>query len=214
MLEALLEGRSTKEEIAELARGVLRGKIPQIIAALENHRMSDHHRLLVGQGLAHLDFLEHQILQLDAEILKRLEPYGDQFQRLQAIPGVKASSAASLIAELGTNPDQFPTPHHLASWAGICPGNNESAGKHKGGRTRKGNQWLRATVTESAWAAAHKKDSFFRTRFQRLTARRGLKRALVATAHSLLIVVTTSSSREPCTGNSVLTIWMKSAVSN
>lgn len=189
MLEALLEGRATNEEIAELARGVLRRKVPQIIAALEDHRMSDHHRFLVRQGLRHLDFLEQLVLQLDAEILKKLEPYRDQFQRLQAIPGVKASSAASLVAELGTNPEQFPTAHQLASWAGICPGNNESAGKHKGGRTRKGNQWLRATVTESAWAAAHKKDSFFRTRFQRIAARRGIKRALVATAHSLLVVV-------------------------
>ena len=189
MLEALLEGRGSSEQIAELARGRLRRKVPEIAAALQNHRLNDHHRFLIRQALHHLDFPEQEIQELDGEILHKLEPYADQFQRLQEIPGIAASSAASIIAEIGTRVEQFPSTHQLASWAGICPGNNESAGKHFGGRTRKGDHWLRAALTECAWGAARKKNSFFQSRFRRLTARRGVKRALLATAHSLLVVV-------------------------
>ena len=189
MLEALLAKQSTPEQIAELARGSLRKKVPAIVTALQEHRMTDHHRFLIRQSLDHMAFLEGQVALLDEEILRQLKPFEQQFQNLQTIPGIKATAAASILAEVGVDMKQFPTAHHLASWAGICPGNNETAGKQKSTHVRKGDPWLRGILTESAWAASRKKGSSFAARFQRLAPHRGQKRALVALGHNLLIVV-------------------------
>jgi transposase len=187
MLEALLEGKLSPEAIAEFARGRLKRKVPAIIEALQGHQMSDHHRFLIRQALRHMEFLEKQVEDLDTEILLRLQPYQDQFQQLQTIPGIKRDAAASILAEIGPDMSPFPSAGNLSSWAGVCPGNNESAGKHKSGHTRKGNVWLRSTLMECAWAASNKKDSYFKAKFCRLTARRGNKRAVFAIAHALLV---------------------------
>lgn len=189
MLEALLSNQGTPQQLAEFARGKLRRKVPEIVTALEEHRMRDHHRFLIRQSLRHMAFLEEQVAALDEEILRQAKPFETQLANLQTIPGIKATAAASILAEVGVDMKQFPTAHHLASWAGICPGNNESAGKHKGTQTRKGDPWLRGTLTESAWAASRKKGSSFAARFRRLAPHRGQKRALVALGHNLLIVV-------------------------
>lgn len=189
MLEALLTKKGTPEQIAEFARGALRRRVPEIVTALEEHRMTDHHRFLIRQSLDHMAFLEEQVAALDKEILRQMKPFEKEFENLQTIPGVKATAAASIVAEVGVDMKQFPDGHHLASWAGICPGNNESAGKHKSTRARKGDSWLRGTLTESAWAASRKKGSSFAARFHRLMPHRGQKRALVALGHNLLLVV-------------------------
>ncbi len=189
MLEALLTQQGTPEQIAEFARGTLRRRIPEIITTLEEHRMTDHHRFLIRQSLDHMTFIEQQVATLDTEILRQLGPFQKEFQNLQTIPGIKETAAASILAEVGVEMKQFPTADHLASWAGICPGNNESAGKHKSTRVRKGNTWLRGSLTESAWAASRKKGSSFGARFRRLAPHRGQKRALVALGHNLIIVV-------------------------
>jgi transposase len=189
MLEALLETEKTPQQIAQFAQGRLKPKIPQIVSSLEGHRLTDHHRFLLRQSLQHMGFLEQMIRVLDAEILKKVEPYQHQFELMQTIPGIRQDAAASILAEIGPDMKQFPTAAHLASWAGICPGNNESAGKRRSGRTRKGNRWLRAVLSQTAWAAAAKKDSCFRSRYHRLKPRRGSKRAIVAVAHSQLVVI-------------------------
>ena len=189
MLEALIEGRSSPEEVADLARRKLRSKIPAIIKAIEGHELRDHHRFQLKQGLNHLQFLEQQVQELDEEIQRRLEVYREPYELLKTIPGLGRDSAAVVIAEIGIDMTQFPSASHLSSWAGVCPGNNESAGKHRSGRTRKGNSWLRATLTQSAWAATRTKKAYFRSRYERLIGRCGKKRALVATAHSLLAVI-------------------------
>lgn len=138
MLEALLKGSPTPEQVAQFARGTLKRKIPDIIAALQGHRFNDHHRFLIRQSLAHMDFLESQICDLDAEILRKLQPYQRQFELLRTIPGIKADAAASVLAEIGPDMSQFPTAAHLASWAGVCPGNNEVQASNAAVRLEKG----------------------------------------------------------------------------
>jgi transposase len=192
MLEALLENKLTAAEIAELAQSRLRPKIPQIMDALEGHRMTSHHRLLIRQSLHHMEYIEKMIGELDIEIAKRLQPYQKQIELACTVPGIGRIAAASILAEVGM--DMSPTGpfsdcHHLASWSAICPGNNESAGKRKNGRTRNGNRWLRATLTQTAWAGAAKKDSAFQLRYRRVKLRRGAQRAVTAVAHAQLIAL-------------------------
>jgi transposase len=187
MLEALLSGNPDPEQIASFARCRLKQRIPAIKAAVEQHQLRDHHRFLLRQSLAHIGFLEDQIVELDRQIMETLKPYQQGFDLLQTIPGIRRESAATLIAEIGPDMSQFPTPHHLAAWAGVCPGNNESAGKRKSARARKGNRWLRGMLTQSAWAATRKGNSYFKERYARLAARRGSKRAVIAIARILLI---------------------------
>lgn len=190
MLLALLENRRGPEQIARLARGAARSKIPQIAGTLRNHRLTDHHRFLVRQGLLHLQFLEEQIADLDHAIsLRTGSQYGQTMELLQSLPGISQDAAACIVAETGADMRSFPTAAQLCSWAGVCPGNNESAGIHKSGQTTRGNRWLRATLCQAAWAASRKLHSCTQTRFQHLAPRIGRKRAVVAVAHLLLLLV-------------------------
>jgi transposase len=191
MLEALLENKQSPSEIAELGHWSLAPKIPQIVEALEGHRMSDHHRFLIRQSLRHMRHIEEMIEELDKEIAVRLKPYQQQLKLACTVPGIKPTSAASILAETGMDMSPegpFPDCRHLASWA-VCPGNNESAGKRKSGRTRHGNRWLRATLTQTAWAGAADKESPFKMRFERVKLRRGGQRAVLAIAHAQLIAI-------------------------
>jgi transposase len=192
MLEALLENKLSAEQMANLAHRRLRPKIPQIVEALEGHRMSDHHRLLIGQALKHMQFIEDMVEELNQEIQKKLQPYQRQIELACTVPGIARDAAASILAEIGIDMSDrgpFASCHHLASWAGVCPGNNSSGGKRKSGNIRKGNRWLKATLSQTAWAGAAKKNSTFQFRYQRLKTRRGGKRAAIAVAHAQIIAL-------------------------
>jgi transposase len=190
MLEALLEGEQDPVRMAELARGSLRKKIPQLKPALEGH-FTEHHRFLLGRLLNHLDYLEEQRALLSEQItplVDALLPPVHQL-RLDAIDGVNLTTIENVIAEIGAEMEVFPDEHHLSSWTGICPGNEESAGKRMRSRTRKGNRWLRRALAEAAWAASHSKDSYLAAQYRRLATRRGRKRALLAVGHSILVII-------------------------
>jgi transposase len=188
ILQALVAGATDGAALAQLAHGRLREKIPQLEEALTG-QFGAHHRFLIAEQLAHIDFLEAALERVSAEIAVRLRPLEQALERLQTIPGVGRRTAEVLIAELGVDLARFPSARHLASWAGLCPGNDESAGKRRSGRTRKGSPWLRKALVEAAQAAAHTKDTYLAAQFHRLAARRGAKRAAVAVAHSLLVIV-------------------------
>jgi transposase len=153
--------------------------------------MSDHLRFLIRSCLRHLACLEEEIEELDAEIVRRMQvpPFQNAFALLQTVPGIGQLSAATILAETGTELAAFPTAEQMASWAGLCPGNKEIAGIQTGRDTTHGNPYLRMTLVQCAWAAARKQDSIFRARFQQLSPRRGQKRAIIAVAHSMLIVL-------------------------
>jgi transposase len=185
MLDALVAGTTDPAVLAELARGQLRKKLPALREALEG-RFDDEHALIVSQILAHIDFLDEAIDRLSVEIEERIAPFASQRDLLMTIPGVKQRAAEVLIAEIGVDMTAFPTPKHLASWAGVCPGNDQSAGKRRSGKTRKGSKWLRATLTESANAAARTKNTYLSAQYQRLRGRRGHSKAITAVGHSIL----------------------------
>jgi transposase len=187
MLEALLAGQTDTAQLAELAKGRLRKKIPQLKEALTG-RVREHHRFMLSEQLSHIDYLEEAIERLNGEIGERLRPFEPEIQLLDTIPGVNRQTAEELLAEIGADMSRFPDGHHLASWAGMCPGHNESGGKRKSGKTRKGNRWLRSTLVEAAHGAAHTKDTYLASQYHRLVGRRGKKRALVAVGHSLLVI--------------------------
>jgi transposase len=144
---------------------------------------------LIAQQLAHIDFLDASLERLSAEIGERLRPFEPALERLQTIPGVGRRTAEVVLAEISTDLTRFSTARHLASWAGLCPGNDESAGKRRSGRTRKGSPWLRTALVEAGQAAARTKDTYLAAQYRRLAARRGAKRAAVAVAHSLLVMI-------------------------
>ena len=185
MLDALVAGTTDPTVLADLARGQLRKKIPALREALVG-RFEDEHALVVGQILAHIDFLDEAIDRLSDAIEERIAPFARQRELLMTIPGVKQRAAEVLIAEIGVDMSMFPTPKHLASWAKVCPGNDESAGKRRSGKTGKGNKWLRATLTESANAATRTKTSYLAAQYQRLRGRRGHSKAVTAVGHSIL----------------------------
>jgi transposase len=193
MLEALLEGQAQPAEIAALARRKAKKKIPEIIATLQGHQMSEHHRRMIRYSLAHLRFLEEQLEELDRDIAAQIEVAGlaKQWEDLRSIPGIEQTSAAIILAETGTDMSQFPTEKHFSSWAGVCPGNNQSAGKNKSSHTTGGNPWLRSALTECAWAAANTKGCFLKEKFWRITTKHGGKKppAVVAVSHVVLILV-------------------------
>jgi transposase len=185
MLDALVGGTTDPEVLADLARGQLRAKLPALREALQG-RFEPEHQLLIGQMLAHIDFLDEAIDRLSDAIEEQIAPFAAQRDLLMTIPGVKQRTAEVLLAEIGIDMTAFPSAAHLASWAGVCPGNDQSAGKRRSGRTRKGSKWLRATLTESSLAATRKKDTYLCARYQRLRGRRGHSKALTAVSHSIL----------------------------
>jgi transposase len=195
ILEALVAGTTESAALAQLARGRLREKIPQLEHALAG-QFSAHHRFLIAQQLAHIDFLDASLERLSAEIAERVRPFDAAQERLSTIPGVGRRTAEVLVAEIGTALTRFPSAGHLASWAGLCPGNDESAGKRRSGRTRQGSPWLRTALVEAAQAAARTKDTYLATQYRRLAARRGAKRAVVAVAHTILVLVYVLLTRE------------------
>lgn len=186
MLRALLEGTSTPQEIARLAKGRLRNRIDDLELALEGRIDSDH-RFLLGLQLARLEQVESDLAKIDERIDDRLRPYEEQQARLIQIPGVDRVVSATLIAELGVDMSVFHSANHLAAWAGVCPGSNESAGKRKSTRVRKGNIHLKTALVEAGHAASRKKGSYLKDKFYRLKARRGHKRAAMAIGHKILI---------------------------
>jgi len=188
MLQALIEGELTPEAMAEFAQGRMRSKRELLVQALTGHFQA-HHRFLLAEHLKHLTELQDAIARLSAEIAERLQPYEALLTRLETIPGVKRRLAEIIVAEIGTEMQRFPSAQHLASWAGMCPGNHESGGKRLSGKTRKGSQWLRTALVEAAHAASHCKESYLSAHYHRLAFRRGKKRAAVALAHTLLIIV-------------------------
>lgn len=216
MLEALIEGEADEKEMAEMAKGRMRSKIPELEKALSGI-VSDHHRFMLGQQIAHIDFLDGQIAKIGQQISARLEKMSQKPQSptprkdsdkeaetedggapltwqaaidlLDTIPGVNQRSAEAILAETGIDMCQFPDDKHMTAWAGLAPGNNESGGKRYSGRTRKGNQTLRTTMIQAAQAARRKKGSYASALYKRLAGRRGKKRAIVAVARSLLVSI-------------------------
>lgn len=212
ILAELAAGNTDAEALAELARGRLRNKIPELERALTG-KVEPHHRFLLSQQLEHIDFLDEQVAEIEAEIerqLKAMSPLPEASETaeeatatpptpagspiswstavslLDTIPGINRQAAQIILAEIGVDMSVFPTAGHLCRWAGVAPGNNESGGKHYSGRTTKGNRVLKSTLVECAQAAIRTKDSFFKARYQRLVARRGKQRAIMAIAHSIL----------------------------
>ena len=187
MLAALCGGNNDPAALAELARGKLRAKLPALETALQG-RFSSHHALLLSHLLSHIDYLDHSIDSLSAEIEERLDPFAQQRELLCTIPGVAERTAEVILAELGPDMGRFPSHRHAASWAAICPGNDESAGKRKTGKTRKGDRWLRTALVEAANSAAGRtKDTYLRAQYLRVKRRQGHKKAIVAVAHSILV---------------------------
>lgn len=189
MLWTLIQGNTDPEKVAELARCSLRKRIPAIRQALVGGMLTPHHCFVIHQALDHIDYLRSQMAQLDGQIAEVLKPYQVQYELLQSMPGIRKDAAAAMLAEIGPAMRQFATAAHLASWAGLCPAINESAGKHRMGKSRKGNQWLGATLNQCAWAASVKKGCSLGDRFRRIAARRGRKRAIVAIAHAQLVII-------------------------
>jgi transposase len=184
MLDALLSGTNDPEALADLARGRLRRKLPALREALAG-RFSQNHALLVSQILAHVDFLDESIAALSERIEALLLPFARELELLDTIPGVDRRAAEVILAEVGPDMTRFPTHRHLASWAGLCPGQHEPAGRRKSARTRRGSKWLGATLAESAKAAARTKGTYLAAHNARIKGRRGASRATIATAHAI-----------------------------
>jgi len=188
ILHSLIAGKSDPKSLADLAKGRLRNKIPELQRALRGV-VKPHHRLLLAELLAHIDYLDEAIARLNAEIEERMRPFAQQVQNLATIPGVKELIPQIVIAEVGVNLSPFPTHKNFASWIGLCPGNNESAGKRKSGKTTKGNSWLKSALIQAAWAASHTKDTYLSALFRKLVVRLGKKKALVAVAHAIAVII-------------------------
>jgi transposase len=187
MLESMIAGEEDPGTLADLAKRRLRSKIPELTLALEG-KLTSHHRFLLSLMIRQLKDIESYIEELSAMIEEKMRPFDEELRLLVTIPGVDQYTAECLIAEIGIDMNQFPSSAHLASWAGICPGNNESAGKRKSGKTPKGNRWLRRILGESGWAAGKTKNTYLSAQYQRILTRRGKKRAIVAVGHSILVI--------------------------
>jgi transposase len=186
MIRELIKGNADPRQLSQLAKGVLRKKLPQLELALDG-KIGDHHRQMLDMQLGRIDQLDADVAKLDAKIGERLKPYQKQVQLLQQIPGIQRALAAVIIAELGVDMTVFPTDCQIAAWAGVAPGNNESAGKRKGGPSRKGNIHLTTALVQAAHAASRKEGSYLKDKFWRLKARRGANRAAIAVARKILI---------------------------
>jgi transposase len=185
MIMALVAGCDDPAELAELARGRLRAKLPELQRALEG-QVTEHHRFLLRELMRQLAFLEGQVARFEEKIERQMPPFEWAAEQLMTMPGVDRTAACALIAEIGTDMSRFASSRHLASWAGLCPGNNESAGKRRSGKSHRGNRWIKGVMTEIAWAASRTKNSYSAAQYRKLAGHRGKKRALVAVANSLL----------------------------
>lgn len=185
MLAALMEGTTDPAVLADLARGRLRSKLPALQRALQG-RFRPHHAFLLRQILSKIDFLEETLAQLTEEIDAHVRPFAALLARLDTIPGVNRIAAISILAETGGDMQRFPSAGHLCSWGAMCPGQNESAGKRRSGKTRKGNVYLRRTLIQSALAATRTRDCALQTRYHRVKRQRGHKKAVVAVGHQIL----------------------------
>jgi transposase len=188
MLEALIAGQRDVDALAELARGRLRTKRDQLAEALQGY-FTSHHSFLVTEYLSQIDYFDDAIDRVSALIAQHLEAEQEAVALLDTIPGVSQRTAEILLAEIGTDMTRFPSAKHLASWAGMCPGNYESGGKRLSGKTRKGSRWLRQVLVEAAHVAAKTKGTYLAAQYRRIAARRGKKRALMALGHTILIIV-------------------------
>jgi transposase len=188
MLEAMIKGETDTAVLADFAQKKLKLKKEQLKLALEG-RLGPHQLLMLEKQLAHIDYLNELISELDAEIDTRMIPFAEDLQLLDTIPGVGKRTAEQILAEIGTDMSRFPTPGHLCSWAGMTPGHDESAGKKKSAKTHKGNKKLRSALVEAAKAVARKKNSYLSAQYHRIAARRGKNRAAVAIGHSILSIV-------------------------
>ena len=186
MLRALIDGETDPAALAELAKGKLRSKRELLEQALQG-RVRPHHRFLLAEQLRHIEALDAAIERVSAEIAERVRPVEEVIERLLTIPGMGRRTAEVLVAEIGPDVSRFPSAGQLASWAGLCPGQQQSAGKRTGGSGRRGSPWLRAALTEAAWGAARTKGTSLAAQYRRLVARRGAQRAIVATGHSILV---------------------------
>jgi len=187
MLEALIAGSASPEQMAELAKGRMREKREQLTKAMEG-RVQAHHRFVLTELLCQIDSIEETITRFDQEIEAYCSPFEEVVELLDTIPGVGREAAEIIVSEIGNDMSRFPTADHLAAWAGVSPGNNESAGKRRSGRTRKGNQALRTVLNQAAHAAAHTKNTYLSAQYHRLAGRRGAKKAIVAVEHSILVI--------------------------
>ena len=187
MLKAIVEGQSSPVEMAELARGRMRDKRDLLAKALEG-RVQAHHRFVLSELLAQIDSLDETIERFNEQIEVYCRPFEEAVILLDTIPGVGRETAQVIVSEIGTDMSRFPSANHLASWAGVAPGNNESAGKHRSGKTRKGNKVLCAALNQAAHAAAGTKDTYLSAQYRRLAARRGKKKAIVALEHTILVM--------------------------
>jgi transposase len=187
IIRALIAGEQRPEWLADKALSRLRDRRDELRLVLQGE-VNEHHRYLLQELMEDLERIESKVLRMEAEIVKRSQPYEKQLARLNTIPGVDWITAWTILAELGDDMSAFPDAHHAASWAGLVPGSFESAGKRKSSRTRHGNCWLRRALCQSAWAVSHKKDGYLTALFYRRAARAGVKKAVVATAHQILII--------------------------
>lgn len=187
MIEAIIAGKHDAEQLAQVARGRLRRRLAELELALEG-RVSDHHRYLLKQLMEHKRFIEQQVAEVETQIERQVQPFQQEVELLRTVPGIEKVTAWSLIAEIGVNMEQFPSARRLASWAGLCPGSHESAGKQKGGKTRRGNQAVRRFLCQAAWAASRSRKTYLAAQFRRFSARMGRKRSLVAVAHTMLTI--------------------------
>ena len=188
MLEAIIAGETDPGALAGLAKGRLCKKRAALVEALTG-RVRAHHRLLLRELLGHLDYLDGAIARLSTEIAERIRPFAADLALLCSIAGIKGRVAEVLLAEIGADMGAWPDARHLCSWAALCPGNNQSGGKQRSGRTRHGNRWLRGVLLQAALAATRVKDGYLGAQFRRIAKRRGAQRAAIAVAHSLLTIV-------------------------
>ena len=188
VLKAIVENQLKPEQIVELVDARMEAKKPALREALVG-RVTDHHRFMLKQFLAQLDSVDAQIRKFDDRIEEVMSPLEKSaIKRMDEVPGFDRRTGQNVIAEIGIDMSRFPTSRHLASWAGMCPGNRESGGKRKSGKTRQANRWLKCALTQAAWGASRTRRSYFSEQHRRLTTRRGVKRANIAVAHSLLVV--------------------------
>lgn len=188
MLDALVAGERDPDVLADLAQRRLRRKIPELRLALDGS-FTDFHGSVLAEQLRELDSLRDGIAKMSEQLTLATKPLKRQLELLQTMPGIGLIHAQTVLAEIGTDMSRFPSPDHLASWAGLAPGNHESAGKHRSGKTRHGNKWLKTALVQAAWSASHTKDTYLQSQFYRIARRAGRKKAAVAVAHTMIVAI-------------------------